>query len=206
MKIVLIILGVILIALILKSCLPKNDNKEFKDTSRQNIPEQKKLVQNDKIIIVDGAKYEDIKKATLQFCNIYNKQNLVAIVKLTKISENLSVLTFPYDIDFGTFCFLINYLYYPNEIFYQADIKAWATTKPNDDFISKENQNKYSMIFIPRDDKEYDNVYMTTKENKGFKLGFAVGGLKNLSSPKINFIENKYMIKDIEDKPNEEIK
>jgi len=206
MKIVLIILCVILIALILKSCLPKNDNKEFKDTSRQNISEQKKLIQNDKIIIVDGARYEDIKKATLQFCNIYNKQNLVAIVKLTKISENLSVLTFPYDIDFGTLCFLTNYLYYPNEIFYKADIKAWTTTRPNDDFISNENENQYSMLFIPNDDKEYDNVYMTTKENKGYKLGFAIGKSKNLFFPKLNFIENKYRIKDIEDKPNEEIK
>ena len=204
MKVILIILGIIGILILIKSCIPKNENK-FSDDSRPKLPVQKNEIDNDRIIIINGANYTDIKKALNQFCNIYNKENYQAIIRLSTISQNEFVLTFPYGIDFTTFCFLINYLYYPNEIFYKADIKGWTTTNSNDEFISAENSNKYVMLYIPSDDKEYDNVFMTTEDNKGYKLGFAVGGVKTLNTPKENFEENKYKVADIKNKTSEEI-
>lgn len=204
MKVLLIILVIIGILFIIKSCIKKDDNK-FNDNSRPKIPVGKTPIENDRIIIIKDVNYEDIKKAVLQFCNIYNKEKYSVIVQLTQISKNEIVLTFPYDIDFATYCFLINYLYYPNEIFYKANIKGWATTRSTDEFISKENADKLVMLYIPTDDKEYDNVYMTTEDNKGYKLGFSVGGLKTLNAPKENFEKNKYEIADIINKPGEKI-
>jgi len=204
MKAILIILGIIGILILLKSCIPKNENT-FNDNSRPKLLAEKSEIINDRIVIINGANYNDIKKALNQFCNTYNKENYQAIIRLTAISQNDFVLTFPYGIDFTTFCFLINYLYYPNEIFYKADIKGWTTTKSNDEFISPENSHKYVMLYIPSDDKEYDNIYLTTEDNKGYKLGFAVGGLETLNIPKENFEKNKYNIADVKNKSSEEI-
>ncbi|MCO7355734.1 hypothetical protein [Riemerella anatipestifer] len=206
MKIVLLVVAIIAILFIVKSCFPKSNENGFEDESRPNLPSPQTKIENDKIIIVEGAKYEVVKKAIQQFCNIYNKENYIAVIKLSKLSETTSILTFPYDIEFGTFCFLTNYLYYPNDIFYKADIKAWTTTKLNDEFISEENVNKYVMLYIPPEDQEYDNVYMTTEQNVGYILGFAVGGVKKLDTPRESFIGNKYEIEDTENKPSEEIK
>ena len=61
------------------------------------------------------------------------------------------------------------------------------------------------MLYIPSDDKEYDNIYLTTEDNKGYKLGFAVGGLETLNIPKENFEKNKYNIADVKNKSSEEI-
>lgn len=41
--------------------------------------------------------------------------------------------------------------------------------------MTDEIVNKSVMIFIPAWDKEYDNVYLTTQDNNGYKMGFAVG-------------------------------
>ncbi len=63
------------------------------------------------------------------------------------------------------------------------------------------------MLYIPSDDKEYDNVYLTSSDNIGYKLGFAVGHeTQLLDSPKIKFIEQAISMDDINNKPTEEIK
>lgn len=206
MIVILVALALVIIIgfVILKLSVSKNDNRHT-NPSRPKSPASKKVIENDKIIVIQGADYEDIKKVLYQFCNIYNKDDYAAIIKLTQISKSESILTFPYDIDFSVYCFLINYLYYPDEISYKANIKGWATTKSADDFISKKNADQLVMLYIPAGEKEFDNVYMTTENHKGYKLGFAIGGIKTLDFPKENFVRNKYEIKDIADKQSEEI-
>lgn len=205
MRKITIIITILGILPILISCFQSNDN-EYKDNSRGKVEFEKKKIENDKIIIIEGAKYLDIKKALKQFCNIYNKENYVAVIRISKISEKVTVLTFPYDIDFTHFCFLTNYLYYPNEIFYKADIKAWTTTKSTDEFITENSADKYVLLYVPSNDAEHDNVYMTTEDNKCFKLGFSIGDQKELKQPVKDFVENKYEIEDAENKRGEEIK
>jgi hypothetical protein len=57
------------------------------------------------------------------------------------------------------------------------------------------------MLFIPYDDTEYDNVYLTTEDNIGYKLGFAVGHEKQiLDFPKLNFVEPQIEIDELAEK------
>ena len=61
--------------------------------------------------------------------------------------------------------------------------------------------NKKVMLFIPSDDEDYDNVYLTTSENIGYKMGFAMGEEKQkLSSPRQTYVE-PVNLEELEGKP-----
>ena len=206
MKTLLIISGLIVIVLIIKACIPFTDNGHNNTSRPINVPTPPK-VDNDKIVVIKGAPYNDIQKAIKQFCNVYNKKDYAAIPNLIKVSNGEFVITFPHDLTFDMFCFFVNYMYFPENIFYKADIKAWATSKPNDIWITEKSANKKVMLYIPPDDKEYDNVYLTTQDNIGYKLGFAVGQEKQLlDNPKLKYVEQSVTFENIKEKPTEEIK
>ena len=130
---------------------------------------------NDKLVIVSQANYADLKKVLTGFCKSYNKEENQALPKMTKLSESEFAITFPQDIDFEIFCYFINYIKYPMEVKWRPDVVAWTTTKKGDIWTTEKSVNKKVMLFIPKDDTEYDNVYLTTVDNIGYKLGFAVG-------------------------------
>ena len=204
MKIILILGIIVVVLLIIKACIAENRHN---NTSRPSMVPPSQKSENDKIVVIKGAKYDDVQKAITQFCNIYNQQEFIAIPNLTKIADDEFVVTFPYDLGFDTFCFFINYMYYPEEIFYKADIKAWATTKLDDIWIADKSANKKVMLYIPSDDKEYDNVYLTTEDNIGYKLGFAAGeAMRLLDIPKISYIRPTVTIDSLNDKAGEEIR
>ena len=161
---------------------------------REDKPEEEKFrpaapVVNDKIVMVKGVAIEQMRQAVQQFCNLYNKQEeRITIVQVSKILDDETAITFPYDIDFGRFCFFVNYMYYPNNISYKADIKAWATTKPGDMWVSNNYAGKEVMLYIPADNKELDSVYLTTEENVGYKIAFGDSGEpKQMIPPAMNF-------------------
>ena len=63
------------------------------------------------------------------------------------------------------------------------------------------------MLFVADDDTEGDNVYMTTSDNAGYKLGFAVGEEKQLlDHPKKNFRPPPIEIEELANKEFEDFK
>lgn len=206
MKILLITLAVIIVAIIIKACT--SGNNLAKDNSRPtnaNIPTDEKI--NDKIIVVSNVNHEDISKALTAFCNVYNKNDYAVIPRLWSLSENSFAVTFPYDVDFATYCFAINFLKYPIDIKWQAQVRAWATTKSGDDWITDKSVNKKVMLFLAVDDKEYDNVFLTTQDNIGYKLGFAVGQTKQfLTIPKEHYINPTVDISTLINQKHEDFK
>jgi hypothetical protein len=160
------------------------------DTSRptiENLPPQQK--QNDKLVMVKGINYEDLKRVLTGFCNVYNKEKYQALPRLTKLSESEFVITFPTDIDFEILCYFVNYIKYPVEIPSMADVLAWTTTKQGDAGIPRESLNKKIMLFISANDTEYDNVFMTNSDNVGYKLDFSMNPKKRaLEMPEKPFI------------------
>lgn len=188
LKTVLIIIGVIIVALFLKSCVSNNNSKNENRPIYKELPKDK--ITNDKIVLIENVSLEDLKKAIQQFCNNYNQEDYRALPLLTIVSENKFVVTFPYDIDFVTYCFFVNYMYYPNDISYKPTIKAWTTTKATDQWIKDDIANKKVMLYIPADDKDFDNVYLTTSNNVGYKMGFAMGEeSQKLDAPKQKYSE-----------------
>lgn len=151
-----------------------SSNNSAKDATRPlNLEKPTTPKNNDKVIVVNHANHADIKKVLIEFCNLYNKDDYAAMPRLWQFSPDSFVVTFPFDTDFTTFCFAVNFLKYPIDIKWDADVKGWTTTKPGDDWITDENVNKKVMLYLDPHDKEYDNVFITTEENVVYKLSFA---------------------------------
>jgi hypothetical protein len=174
---------------------------KFASASISKIQSKNKIIEtvshvlkpNDKIIIIDNVDHDLIKKALNDFCKIYNKKDNLILPRLYQVSKSKFIITFPYDIDIPSFCFLINYLKYPTNIKWDANVRAWATTHQGDEWITDKSVNKNAMFFLAVDDKEYDNVFLTTQNNIGYKLGFAVGEEKKLlATPKEKYVANTF--------------
>lgn len=149
-----------------------------------------KKVINDKLVIVDDIDENDIEKILQEFCNSHNQENFQAILRLTKLSNRKFAVTFPFDIDFDIYCFFINHLNYPIGFDRSFSIIAWATTKPTDSWVTENIANKNVMLYVSESDTEYDNVYLTTYDNIGYKLGFARGKGKQLPDrPEKDFVK-----------------
>lgn len=148
------------------------------------------LIDNDKIIILNNAIHDEVRKALIGLCNAYNQETFSVLPRLWQLSSNSFAVTFPYNIAFAQFCFAVNFLEYPVDIKWNAKVRGWATTKPGDDWVTDKSVNKHVMLFIAADDKEYDNVFMTTEDEIGYKLGFAAGEEKQLlSTPNETYIK-----------------
>lgn len=207
----IIIIGLAVVAIIfyalksrLKNAEPQPDT-ETTPTSQEALPTTKK--QNDKLVLVKGVSYSDLKSVLTDLCNMYNKESYQAQPRLTKLSEREFAITFPYDINFEIYCYFVNYIEYPMELKWTADVIGWTTTKSGDIWITDKSINKKVMLFIPMDDTEHDNVYMTTSDNIGYKLGFAMGEEKQLlDTPKKLFVSPRLDISELADKEFEDFK
>lgn len=188
-----LIIGIIIVVgfLIYKFGL-KSSETDLKNTTRpDNINKPTTTKANDKIILIKNLKLDYLKQAINQLCNMSNQNQYIALPRLT-VLDNEYVITFPYDIDFDQFCYFVNYLKYAHELSlkpdYKPEIKAWCTTKPDYAWMTDEIANKLVMIYIPDWDKDYDNVYLTTQDNLGFKMGFALGEEhKKMDNPVLQF-------------------
>ena len=180
-------------------------DKETTQLSQEYLPTQEK--QNDKLVIVSDISDADLQRILTDFCSLQNKKKYQVQPRLTKISEKEFVITFPFDIEFDIFCYFVNYVHYPMGFDKSFNIIAWTTTKSGDTWITEKSADRKVMLFIPSDDKEYDNVFMTTADNIGFKLGFALGEERQLlDSPKKQFIMPTIDISEFANKEHKDFK
>ncbi len=196
-------IGFIIIVLIIFWNRLKNQ-KPKADTDTKRPPESlfpKDKITNDKIAIVEDVNEADIKQILQEFCNSYNKETYQATPRLTKLSEQKFAVTFPYNINFEIYCFLINYINYPIGFDRHFKTIGWLTTKPSDNWITEKSANKNAMLYLSDFDTEYDNVFMTTSDNIGYKLGFATGREKQLlNSPEKSYVKCPINISELETK------
>jgi hypothetical protein len=118
------------------------------------------------------------------------------------LSENFCIELYVYEtnkyliipkeeIDNQSFNFLVNYLYYPENIKYKPKISGYTVVKDTALF-SKEKLNYEIEIFIPENDTEYDNVYVVTQYNEVAKINFGGKTIssalsRNYDKPQIDF-------------------
>ena len=167
--------------------------------SNEHLPTQEKP--NDKLVIVDNISKTEIDSILTGFCNMYNKESFQAQPRLYKLSERQFAITFPYDIEFEIYCYFVNYVHYPMGFDKSFDVTAWGTTGQANGWITEKSANKKVMLFIPEDDKEHDNVFLTTEDNIGYKLGFARGEEKQpLQTAKKRYLAPTIDIKTLTEK------
>jgi hypothetical protein len=81
------------------------------------------------------------------------------------------------------------------------DVTAWETTGQANGWITEKSANKKAMLFIPKEDTEHDNVFLTTDDNIGYKIGFAMGEEKQLlPTPKKTYLAPTIDIKTLTEK------
>jgi hypothetical protein len=203
MKTVLIIIGATILIFIIKACMPSgqkpNPDTDTTRPSNEYLPKQEKS--NDKLVIVDNISKAEMDSILTGFCNMYNKESFQAQPRLYKLSERQFAITFPFDIEFEIYCYFVNYVHYPMGFDKSFDVTAWETTKQANGWITEKTANKKVMLFIPEDDNEHDNVFLTTDDNIGYKLGFAMGEEKQLlQTPKKKYFAPTIDIKILTEK------
>jgi hypothetical protein len=191
-----------IVAIVFFAWTKLKNQKPHPDTDTKRPPENifpTNKVANDKLIIVEDASENDIKKILQEFCNSYNKETYQAIPRLTKLSDRKIAVTFPYDINFEIYCYFINYVNYPMGFDRHFKTIGWTTTKPTDTWITEKSVNKNVMLFVSDFDTEYDNVFLTTSDNIGYKLGFAMGEEKQLlNSPEKSYVKPPINISELD--------
>lgn len=186
------------------------DQKPQPDTDTRRPPENifpANKISNDKLIIVDDISATDIKQILQEFCNLYNKETYQAIPRLSKLSDKKFAVTFPYDINFEIYCFFINYVNYPMGFDRHFNAIGWATTRPTDIWTTEKSVNKNVMLYVSHFDAEYDNVFLTTSDNIGYKLGFAMGEENQLLDRAVkSYVKQPIDMKEIETKQHIDFK
>jgi hypothetical protein len=87
-------------------------------------------------------------------------------------NKHLVILNSPKE--FYLFQFLVNYITYPMHRDYQLRPTGYWRAGPHD-LPVRDHMGKMLMIFIPKSDTEYDNVYAVTDDGVAMILGFAMG-------------------------------
>jgi hypothetical protein len=114
---------------------------------------------NDKMILVKGGRYDTLQKIISDFKEDYEEQVVVAAV--ASYAETSWVIIFPNNIDSRIFYYLINYLVYPIDVIWDAEITGWQTLNINQLDKTKSGEIQV-MIFVSKNDLEYDNVFIAT--------------------------------------------
>ncbi len=124
-------------------------------------------------IIIRGGLGDDIKKAIKQWLAL-NSTELVNNIKfeLFKLGQERYLIVADKRINNEYFNYLINYLRYPEGIEYNISIDGY-TTLCDKKMYPQNLLDKKAQIYISDNDKEYDNVYLTTEDNETYKIDFA---------------------------------
>lgn len=181
--------------------LTKSTSEEILDQNLGlNTDENPDPEENDKLVLISAISETEIKKILTDFCASYNQEKVQAHLRLTKIKADEFVISFPQNIDFEIYCYLINYLNYPAGFNKTFKPFGYTTTKLSDHWITEETANKYVMLYVSDHDTEYDNVSMTTSENIGYKLSFDhthISKNQLLDAPEKNYTPHSVSLKQL---------
>ena len=145
-------------------------------------------------ITIEGATSTQIKKAINDWINLYTESlPLDFTISLYKVDNNKHVLVPDPLLENERFNFLVNYLNYPEDLEYYIQVHGY-TVISDTKIYPKEKLNFEIEVFIPEDDKNYDNVYAVTQYNDVFKIDFGgkttkVSIRKEFKKPYINFLK-----------------
>lgn len=122
----------------------------------------------DNLILINGGAYNDIKKALRQWIDLYSKDLQDDLTfQIFKNGRGNHLIQADRRLDNERFFYLVNYLNYPENIEYKIDIEGYTKGKDKNELI-----NKDLLVYISPTDKEYDNVFVATSDNKNFKVDF----------------------------------
>jgi hypothetical protein len=129
--------------------------------------------ENGKVIEVTGWEIGEIEKIIADFCAMYGLP--VSALVVTRDGNRHFRISFPSDIEPTNFLFLVNYFRYPKDLsLTNRRIGVLGVAKLNRAFgIPDTSLNGMrAKIYVPANDKEFDNVYVQLDSGKAFKIPF----------------------------------
>jgi hypothetical protein len=137
-------------------------------------------VLNDNLIFISGGTDSNIKKALRQWMKAYSDELPDDLIfYFYKNGQGKHIIKADERLDNWLFYFLVNYLNYPEGIKHTFEVEGF-TSGNNDDIL----KNEKLLVYILPDDECGDNVYITTSENKNYKVDFG-GKITEASETKI---------------------
>ncbi len=128
---------------------------------------------NSNYIIIESGALTDIKNALKQWTDLYSDSiDKECSILLYNIGLGKCLIQVDNQIDNERFCYLVNYLKYPENITYNVKISGYLTVTDQRIFPQVKSGSRIQ-IFIPDFDKDYDNVYAVTLENETYKYDFS---------------------------------
>lgn len=153
------------------------------------------LVMNDKLVVIAGITATDIDVILQRFCKLYRRNDYRLLIKVHSIEERIIALTFPDDIDFVVFFYLIKNLTYPSDGESSAKVLGWCTLLP----IETTNPvSKQVMVYGDESNASEKPVFVTTYDNTCWKIDFnknryeAVSLIQNYTRPPYSYLEIKH--------------
>jgi hypothetical protein len=119
-------------------------------------------------ILIKGGSYEKVKKALKGWFQMYSKDlDAKATFHLFNDGKGQYIIQADEGLDNDRFYYLVNYMKYPIDIEYEIDIIGYVVGNQDNIFKNRELQ-----VYISENDKDGDNVYVTTQENENYKIDF----------------------------------
>jgi hypothetical protein len=146
------------------------------------------------LVFVAGTSTPDITRISQDFANrYYDRGDGVELsIYTSKTDDKKHVLKLEQPQEFYLFNFLVNFIAYPADKTYRLEPRGYWKLQPNQ-IPSSGLENDLLMIFVPLEDREYDNVYAITQTGNPMKLGFAIGEeYIPLNTQKYKFIEQSF--------------
>lgn len=148
--------------------------------------------ENENSIAVVGWKEDELNKILADFRRVYGIPPSALLV--TKHGDSLLLISFPDDIEPKYFFFLVNYIRYPKDFdLRNRTIGVLGRARLNRAFGIPDPSLEGIMakIYVPANDKEYDNVYVQLESGKPFKIPFTRMIWESVDDPRIpNEIRN----------------
>jgi hypothetical protein len=147
-----------------------------------------KAIPHEKAIIVKGWSDEELKNILTDFADAYDEAlGHKFEFEVCSYEHGATRITFPHDIHFAEFSFLVNYLNYPKNYDLKTrsiSVTGNVTLPSNFHPAHKEFIGKKAVFYVPADDQDYDVIYAHV-ENETFKIPFTNLHWKKVEDPRV---------------------
>lgn len=141
-----------------------------------------------KAIVVKGWSDEELKSILTDFGDAYEEALGDKFeFEICSFEHGATRTTFPHDIHFNEFCYLVNYLNYPKDY----DLKTHSISVAGKVTLSSNFQpahtgfiGKKAVFYVPEDDQLYDLVYVHV-ENETFQIRFTNMHWEKVDEPRV---------------------
>jgi hypothetical protein len=177
-------LGAGLLALALATC-PRGSLGERLAAPK---PPTRTASMDDKVLIATGWTVQELEAILRAFREMYEERLGPAFSAEIVSSDGVLRVTFPAGIEPMEFAFLVNYVHYPKGFDLRArHILAAGRVTLTERFNLPDRAlvGQKAMVYVPRNDREYDLVYVRTDADATFEDSFASSRWKPVRDPRL---------------------